>query len=88
MLASRLLTFYDVRTALSDKDNDRRPGRYLLLQEEEKRVFGADSVKCSLTKGYKFKELLGDRRWQDVMPNSAMHRPQRSADTPWQRRPS
>ena len=57
-----------VRNAeLSAKDNKRRPGRYILLQEEEKRVFGTTAVKSSLTKGYEFKTMLGDKRWQDVL---------------------
>ena len=54
--------------ALSDKDNKRRPGRYILLQEQEKRVFGTDRVKSSLTDGYAFKKLLGKTKWQEVIP--------------------
>ena len=57
-----------VCAALSDEDNKRRPGRYILLQEQEKRVFGADRVKSSLLKGYEFKALLGNKKWEDVIP--------------------
>ena len=54
--------------ALSKEDNKRRPGRYILLQEEEKRVFGTERVKSSLTDGNAFKTLLGNKKWQEVIP--------------------
>ena len=52
-------------SGLSLQDNKRRPGRYILLQEEEERVFG--TVEDSLTAGYAFKERFGNRRCQDVL---------------------
>jgi len=52
-------------SGLSLEDNKRRPGRYILLQEEEQRVFG--TVEDSLTAGYAFKERFGNRRCQDVL---------------------
>ena len=53
------------RSGLSTKDNERRPGRYILLQKEEERVFG--TVEDSLTAGYAFKKRFGNRRCQDVL---------------------
>ena len=47
------------------------PGRFILLQEEEKRVFGTASIESSLTNGYAFKDLLRDKRWQDVVRRGA-----------------
>ena len=58
---------WPARAALSAKDNACRPGHYILLQEEEKRVFGAANVESSLRKGYDIKYLLGDKPWQDVL---------------------
>ena len=46
-------------------DNNKRPGRYLFLQQQEARVTGKKPA-SSLGKAHMFKELLGDRRWQDV----------------------
>ena len=46
-------------------DNRKRPGRYRFLQQEEKRVTGKTPA-SSLGKAHMFKNLLGDRRWQDV----------------------
>ena len=52
--------------ALSLEDNRRRPGRYILLQEMESRVFGG-KVKSSLDKAFQLKARFGSRRWQDVL---------------------
>ena len=68
--------------ALSHEDNDRRPGRYILLQEQEKRVYGAHKVKSSLLKGYEFKQTLGHNKWEDVYPQGAMGPPACSPGLP------
>ena len=54
-----------MHAALSTEDNGTRPGRYILLQEMEQRVFGQD-VRSSLDKAFALKERLGRNRWQDV----------------------
>ena len=46
-------------------DNNKRPGRYLFLQQQEARVTGQTPA-SSLGKAHMFKKLLGDRQWQDV----------------------
>ena len=50
------------------EDNDRRPGRWILLQRKELEHAGGDSsrMKSSLAKGFWFKERLGSETWQDV----------------------
>ena len=57
--------------ALSPEDNRRRYKQYVFLQEEEKRVFGAAGVECSLTKAYIFKDVLGGKPWQEVVQPGA-----------------
>ena len=46
-------------------DNHKRPGRYRFLQQQEARVTGKTPA-SSLGKAHVFKEMLGERRWQDV----------------------
>ena len=53
--------------ALSTQDNGKRPGRYILLQEMESRVFGEDRVSSSLEKAFMLKKRLGRKKWQDVL---------------------
>ena len=55
-----------VHAALSSQDNGKRPGRYILLQEMEKRIW-EDRVTTSLDKAFALKKRLGRRRWQDVL---------------------
>ena len=52
-----------IRDELSD-DNNMRPGRYLLLQQQEARVLG--TVPSSLDKASELKALFGERSWQHV----------------------
>ena len=45
-------------------DNDKRPGRYILLQQQEDRAFG--SAASSLGKARQLKALLVDRSWHEL----------------------
>jgi hypothetical protein len=55
---------------LSD-DNNRRPGRFIFLQQVEQRVFGAQDptyiTLSSLGLARLLKELVGGRTWQEYM---------------------
>ena len=53
-----------IKDELKD-DNNKRPGRYLFLQQQEARVIGQTPA-SSLGKAHMFKDLLGDKQWQDV----------------------
>lgn len=48
-------------------DNNKRPGRYMLLQAQELRAFTDTMPKSSLDKARQFKELLGDVKWEQVV---------------------
>lgn len=53
-----------IQDALKD-DNKKRPGRYILLQQQEHRVFG--EAESSLGKAKFFEELLGRKSWKDYL---------------------
>lgn len=46
-------------------DNSKRPGRYLFLAQQEARVWPDRKPASSLGKAHMFRELLGDKSWQD-----------------------
>lgn len=52
-------------------DNDRRPGRYILLQRQEARAFGEGRpsyvVESSLGKARQFKEQFGEKKWEECI---------------------
>ena len=52
-----------IRDELLD-DNNKRPGRYLLLQQQEARAFR--TAPSSLDKARELKTLLGKQTWQHV----------------------
>jgi hypothetical protein len=51
-------------------DNDRRPSRYTLLQRMERNALGSAAPSMGLAR--KLQAQLGNRKWQDVVPDAGL----------------